>query len=131
MRRELEAGSAEGREGDGEPEGSRAGARRVGSVGAEEEEALLPLGRRRGDGVGGSSHGVGSPPDYLELTNKLYCTGCFIWSETWVGLTKILGVPLSAQFCLGCWQLGGSSWAIRQHGGTSKSESTQPRSQTR
>jgi len=67
VRRELEAGSAEGREGDGEPEGSRAGARRVGSVGAEEEEALLPLGRRRrGDGVGGSSHGVGSPPDYLE-----------------------------------------------------------------
>ena len=29
----------------------------------------------------------------------------------WVGLTWILSVPLSAQFCLGGWEFGRSSWA--------------------
>ena len=71
VRCELEPGSAKGRECDGESEGSRPGAGRVGSVGAEEEEALLPLGMGRGNGAGGSSYGVVSPPDYLKLTNKL------------------------------------------------------------
>ena len=69
---ELEAGGAEGREGDGEPEGSRAGAGRVGSVGAEEEEALLPLGMRRGRGNGaaGMSGRVVHPLVYLQQTKQ-------------------------------------------------------------
>ena len=71
---ELEAGGAEGREGDGEPEGSRAGAGRVGSVGAEEEEALLPLGMRRrrgrGNGAAGMSERVVHPLVYLQQTKQ-------------------------------------------------------------
>ena len=73
---ELEAGGAEGREGDGEPEGSRAGAGRVGSVGAEEEEALLPLGMRRrrgrgrGNGAAGMSERVIHPLVYLQQTKQ-------------------------------------------------------------
>ena len=69
---ELEAGGAEGREGDGEPEGSRAGAGRGGSVGAEEEEALLPLGmmRGRGNGAAGISERVVHPLVYLERTKQ-------------------------------------------------------------
>ena len=66
LRCELEPGGAEGREGDGDSEGSWAGARRVGSVGAEEEEAPLSLGMGRGNWVGGTSYGVFSPPVYLE-----------------------------------------------------------------
>ena len=71
VRCELEPGSTKGRECDGESEGSRPGAGRIGSVGAEEEEALVPLGIGMGNGAGGSSCGDVSPPDYLELTNKL------------------------------------------------------------
>ena len=67
---ELEAGGAEGREGDGEREGSRAGAGRVGSVGAEEEEALLPLGMERGNGATGISERVVHPLVYLERTKQ-------------------------------------------------------------
>ena len=71
---ELEAGGAEGREGDGEPEGSRAGTGRVGSVGAEEEEALLPLGMRRrrgrGNGAAGMSERVVHPLVYLQQTKQ-------------------------------------------------------------
>ena len=71
---ELEAGGAEGREGDGEPEGSRAGAGRVGSVGAEEEEALLPLGMRRGRGRGNGAAGMSErvihPLVYLQQTKQ-------------------------------------------------------------
>ena len=67
---ELEAGGAEGREGDGEPEGSRAGAGRVGSVGAEEEEALLPLGMLRRNGAAGMSGRVVHPLVYLQQTKQ-------------------------------------------------------------
>ena len=31
-------------------------------------------------------------------------TGCPIWFETLVGLTLILGVPLSVHFCWGRWE---------------------------
>ena len=49
----------------------------------------------------------------------------------WVGLTWILGVPLSDQFCMGWWEFGRSGWANGQEGGTPKSKSTQPRYKTR
>ena len=63
MRRELEAGGAEGREGDGEPEGSGARPRRVGAVGAEEEEAPLgSRGRGRRDGARGETPEGGVAP---------------------------------------------------------------------
>ena len=72
VRCELEPGSAKGRECDGESEGSRPGAGRVGSVGAEEEEALLPLGmgRGRGNGAAGMSERVVHPLVYLERTKQ-------------------------------------------------------------
>ena len=41
----------------------------------------------------------------------------------WVGLTWILSVPLSAQFCLCLWKFGESGWAGGQDGGTHKSKS--------
>ena len=34
------------------------------------------------------------------------CTGWLWWSRTWVGLTMILLIPLSALFCLGRWEFG-------------------------
>ena len=33
----------------------------------------------------------------------------------WVGLTGILTVPLSAQFCLGRWEFGRSNWEAGQN----------------
>ena len=47
-----------------------------------------------------------------------------------VGLTLILGVPLSAQFCLGTQVLGRIGRTAGQDGGTSKLKSTRPRSAT-
>ena len=38
-------------------------------------------------------------------------TGCPNWLETWVGLTLILAVPLSAQFCLERQEFGRIGWA--------------------
>ena len=61
----------------------------------------------------------------------IYNTGCPIWSETLVGVTYNLNVPLSAQFCLGRWVFGRIGWAARKDGGTSKTKLTQPRSLTR
>ena len=45
-------------------------------------------------------------------------------------LTCILGVPFSAQFCLGRWEFSRIGWAGGQDGATSKSKSTQLRSAT-
>ena len=59
------------------------------------------------------------------LTSGLHCTGYANCSFPWDGFTLILSVPLSAQFCLGWWDLGRSSWAAGQDGGTPKSKSTQ------
>ena len=39
------------------------------------------------------------------------CTGCPIWSETWVGLNLNLVVPMSVRFCLGRWKFGRIGWA--------------------
>ena len=48
-----------------------------------------------------------------------------------VGVTLILVIPLSAQFCLDRLEFGRIGQAVRQRCGTSKSKSTQPRSRTR
>ena len=56
------------------------------------------------------------------------CTGWFICPKTWVGLTRILGLPLFAQFCLGRFEFGRRGCTAGQDGGTPKSKSTQPRS---
>ena len=45
-------------------------------------------------------------------------TGCYTSLQTLVGLTLILGVLLSAQFCLGLWEFGRSSCAADQDVGT-------------
>ena len=59
--------------------------------------------------------------------SQIYRKIHLLW-DPWVGLTWILGVPLSATFCLGWWECGRRGWAARQHGGTSKYKSTQPSS---
>ena len=41
----------------------------------------------------------------LVFSTKL-CTGRGIWSDSEVWLALILAVPPSAQFCLGCWEIG-------------------------
>ena len=45
-------------------------------------------------------------------SSEISSTWCFIRSETWVGLTLILGVPLSAQFCLGWRILAEAAWQL-------------------
>ena len=46
----------------------------------------------------------------------------------WVGMN--FKVPLSAQFCLGCWEFDRTGCAARQDHGTSESKPNQPRSAT-
>ena len=48
------------------------------------------------------------------------CTGWPISWRIWVGLTLILSVPLSAQLCLGWWEIGRTGWAAGQDGGISQ-----------
>ena len=66
----------------------------------------------------------------LDTINKC-CTGWFIRPKTWVGLTWTLGVPLSAQFCLGWLEFRRNGCAAGQDVGTPKSKSTQSRSRSR
>ena len=42
-------------------------------------------------------------------------TGCPVWSETLVGMTLILFVPLPSQFYFGRPEFGRISWAPKQH----------------
>ena len=47
---------------------------------------------------------------------RIYCTGWLWGSRTWVGLTMILVIPLSAWLCLGRWDFGRIGWSTGQGG---------------
>ena len=49
----------------------------------------------------------------------------------WLDFNFECSIALSAQFCLGWWEFGRSSWAAGQDGGTPKSKLIQPRSTSR
>ena len=53
--------------------------------------------------------------------NRVFTTPSH-YRVSWVGLTMILVVHLSAPFCPGRWKFARIGWAARQHGGRSKIE---------
>ena len=93
--------------------------------GAEALRGGREPGRRRG-----KEEQVAGPRDKISLlrseeSSKGAKTGWGWWSVTWVGLTLILDIPLSARFCLGRWKFGRIGWSGVQDGRTPNSKSTQ------
>ena len=62
----------------------------------------------------------------IQISEAHYRVTVVVENLGWVDLN--FNVLLSAQFCWGSWELGRSGWVAKQDDGTSKSESTQPRS---